>query len=188
MNIEEIIQTYGYWAVFLGACVEGESVILTAGVLAHKGYLSLPKIMVVAFLGTLLADQASYWMGRRYGMSLLDQRPQWRARVSKAIDLLHRYDTLYILSFRFIYGIRIISPLIIGASGIDPRRFTLLNFISAFIWAVVSCGAGYLFGGVIDPLWEFICTYPYAVGASVLLLLLGLGLYLYRRSRRPQTP
>jgi len=57
--LQEFIETWGYFAVFLGSLVEGESVIFAAGFLAHEGYLSLPKIILVSFTGTLIADQDS---------------------------------------------------------------------------------------------------------------------------------
>jgi membrane protein DedA with SNARE-associated domain len=154
--MEEIIKNYGYWAVFFGSCIEGESIILTAGFLASKGYMSLNKIILLSFLGTLLADQGLYWVGRQYGMDFLDKRPHWHKRIEKAVYLLNKYDTAYILSFRFIYGIRIISPLIIGACGIPVRRFTILNLIAAILWSIIISMVGYFFGEVSENVLTYI--------------------------------
>lgn len=129
--------------------IEGESIIFVAGFLAHEGYLSLPKIIIVSFVGTLLADQALYHVGRHYGSHVLDKFPSFKVRADKAFQLLQRYDTLFILSFRFIYGIRIISPVIIGSSGVGIKRFLILNFIAALIWSVGSCVIAYFFAHLI---------------------------------------
>ena len=144
-----IIETWGYVAVFLGSLVEGESVIFVAGFLAHEGYLSLHMIILVSFVGTFFADQALYFVGRRYGNSIIDKYPSIKPKADKAFLLLRRYDTLFILSFRFIYGIRIISPVIIGSSGVGIKRFLILNFIAAIIWSVGSCVAAYYFAHLI---------------------------------------
>ncbi|MBL8676986.1 MAG: DedA family protein, partial [Alphaproteobacteria bacterium] len=104
--MQEFIETWGYFAVFLGSLVEGESVIFAAGFLAHEGYLSLTKIILVSFTGTLIADQALYQVGRYYGGHLLDRFPSLKPKADRAFYLLKRYDTLFILTFRFIYGIR----------------------------------------------------------------------------------
>lgn len=144
--MEAFISTWGYWAVFLGSLVEGESVILTAGFLSAQGYLSLPKIICVAFIGTLIADQLLFHVGKYYGIKIIDRFPRLKKPAERAFELLHRYDTIFILSFRFIWGIRVISPIIIGASGVPFKRFSLLNLIAAAVWSVVSCSAGYLFG------------------------------------------
>jgi membrane protein DedA with SNARE-associated domain len=147
--MEHFITAYGYWAVFLGSLVEGESVILTAGVLSSQGYLSLAKIMAVAFVGTLLADQTLFFVGYYGGDRILARFPKLNPASQKVFRLLRKHETSFILTFRFIYSIRTISPVIIGASGISFKQFAILNVISGAIWSVVSCGAGYLFGDYI---------------------------------------
>ena len=151
--MQEFVENWGYIAVFLGSLVEGESIIFIAGFLAHEGYLSLPKIIVISFLGTLFADQTLYFMGHFYGKTILNKFPTLQPRADRAFHLLKRYHVLFILSFRFIYGIRIISPIVIGTSGIDIKKFVILNFIAAIIWSVVSCvTAYYLAHLIIDEL------------------------------------
>lgn len=153
------VTDWGYLAVFLGSLVEGESVILTASAMASQGYLSLPKIMIIAFFGTLFADQALFFVGRRFGPSLFTRYPRLKQPSDKAFRLLHKMDTWFILTFRFIYGIRIVSPIVIGAAGISPQRFLPLNFISAVIWTVVSCVGGYMLGDVMMSILENFHTY-----------------------------
>jgi len=171
VSLEEFIQNWGYVAVFLGALIEGESIILPAGAFAHQGYLSLGWVMLVAFTGTLLADQGLYYLGRHYGSHFLDKYPSWRERADRAFKLLHRFESAYILSFRFIYGIRIISPVIIGVSGVSPKRFTILNIIAAAIWSVLSCSAGYFLADVITHehnLPKYILGGVIVIGLSIL--------------------
>ena len=148
----DIIKDWGYLAVFLGSLVEGESVILVACFMAHLGYLSLIKIMVIAFCGTLFADQALYYVGRYYGPALIQRFHRLHAPANKAFKLLHSWDIWFILSFRFIWGIRTISPIVIGSSGISPQRYTPLNLIAAIIWTLVSCIGGYMVAGVIEEI------------------------------------
>ncbi len=144
--MEEFISTWGYWAVFLGSLVEGESVILTAGFLASQDYLSLYKIIVVSFCGTLIADQTLFFVGYFWGKRILKRLPSLQEPADRAFDLLHNYNTFFILTFRFIYGIRTVSPIIIGTAGVAFKRFAILNLIAAVIWSVLSCSAGYWFG------------------------------------------
>lgn len=147
--IADFVREWGYVAVFLGSLIEGESVIFIAGFFAHEGYLSLPKIILVSFVGTLFADQILYFVGRHYGNPFIERFPSMRPRAEKAFQLLRRYDNIFILSFRFIYGIRIISPVVIGASGVGVKRFMVLNFLAAIIWSVGSCVAAYYFAYLI---------------------------------------
>ncbi len=147
-----IIKDWGYIAVFLGSLVEGESVILVACLMAQLGHLSLTKIMITAFCGTLFADQALYYVGRYYGQALIQKFHRLHAPANKAFKLLHSWDIWFILSFRFIWGIRTISPIVIGSSGITPQRYTPLNLAAAIVWTLISCIGGYMVAGVIEEI------------------------------------
>ncbi|MBM3633471.1 MAG: DedA family protein [Alphaproteobacteria bacterium] len=148
----DFIKDWGYIAVFLGSLVEGESVILVACFMAHLGYLSLTKIMIIAFCGTLFADQALYYVGRYYGQAIIQKFHRLHAPANRAFKLLHSWDIWFILSFRFIWGIRTISPIVIGSSGISPQRYTPLNILAAVIWTLISCIGGYMLSGVIEDI------------------------------------
>lgn len=181
--IADFVRDWGYVAVFLGSLIEGESVIFIAGFFAHEGYLSLPKIILVSFIGTLFADQALYFVGRHYGNPFIERFPSVRPRAEKAFQLLRRYDNIFILSFRFIYGIRIISPVVIGASGIGVKRFMFLNLVAAIIWSVGSCVAAYFFA-------HLIMEYAHLMPKAILgLVLIGggiwYGIYRWRKQQQP---
>lgn len=138
--------TVGYLILLFGSFIEGESVVLTVSFLAYKGYFNIYLVTLIAFIGTLAADQTMFFVGRAYGPGLLERKPKLKERSKKIFDLLHRHQIIFILTFRFIYGIRNASPIVIGAAGIPVRRFIMLNVISAAVWAVISCGGGYLLG------------------------------------------
>lgn len=149
-EVLQFIQNYGYWAIFFGALIEGESIILTSSALAAAGYFSIYKIMIIAFSGTLLADQGLYFLGYCYGPRVLlwirRRLPRMALHIDKALLFLTRYQNAYILSFRFIWGVRIVSSIIIGAQKVPMARFAVLNVIAAILWTVISCMAGFLLG------------------------------------------
>lgn len=176
----EFIKDWGYYAVFLGSLVEGESVILVACLMAQLGYLSLTKIMIVAFIGTLFADQTLYYVGRYYGQSLIMKFHRLHAPANRAFQLLHRWDIWFILSFRFIWGIRTISPIVIGSSGITPERYTLLNFIAALIWTLISCIGGYMLAGVLEEIGLEVIK-RYFGYFSILVVVVVIGLIILKR-------
>lgn len=181
----EFVKEWGYIAVLLGSMVEGESVILTASALAHLGYLNIYKIMGIAFLGTLFADQALYQVGYHFGPKFFDKFPRIKPRTDKAFGLLHKWDVWFIIMFRFVYGIRTISPLVIGAAGISPKRFIPLNLLSAVIWTLISCAVGYMLGDVLEYMIEnFKSIQRYLVLIPLGVLLLIAMLYTVWRKRR----
>lgn len=139
-------------------------------------------MLAVAFTGTLTADQTLFYIGRRYGPDLLKKKPQWNDKVERIFKLLHKHNLGFILTFRFIYGIRTLSPLVIGASGFDNKRFAILNLIAAVIWTLLSCSAGYLIGYYFaDALEELINR---ALGYQKIIVFTFIGVFILAYSAR----
>lgn len=159
VSLESLIEQYGYAALLVGAFLEGETIVVMAGFAAHREYLSLPWVIAVAFLGALAGDQMWFYVGRRKGQSLITARPRWARRVQRLQELLARYDWLVVLGFRFVYGLRTVTPVVLAASGYSPGRFTALNIAGAAIWSVVVSLAGYLFGHTMELLIDDVKRY-----------------------------
>lgn len=152
MNIGPLLIHYGpitaYAVTFLWTLLEGETVVIFAGYFAHKGALNIYILLIVAWIGSFLGDQLYFYLGRRYGQRLLTRFPRWQPGVTRALSLLATYNTAFILSFRFIYGVRNFSSIAIGMSPLRWRRFLILNFISAGLWANSFAWFGYFFASV----------------------------------------
>lgn len=146
MDIPSLIQHYGYLAVAIGTFLEGETVLVTAGIAAHHGYLSLPAVIVVATFASFVGDQLFFYIGRLYGVSLLARFPSLQARTASTTALLHRHHVPIILAIRFLYGLRVAGPIAIGMSGVPRLRFLILNLIGAIIWAILIALVGYGIG------------------------------------------
>ena len=147
--MEELIAEYGYLAVLVGTFLEGETIVVLGGLAAQHGLLHLEYVMLAALVGSFAGDQLLYICGRRWGFKVLRRVPSWQPRVSQALRILERHQVPFILGFRFLYGLRAVSALAIGMSGVKPVPFLILNFISAAIWAVSISALGYAFGEVI---------------------------------------
>ena len=117
---------------------------------AHRGYLELTWVLVSAFLGTLLNGQILFYIGRVKGENILEKRPNLKSKIEKALVLLNSHQSLLILGFRFLYGLRTVTPFLLGASRVSPFRFLILNILGAFIWTIVIGIMGYLFGHALE--------------------------------------
>jgi len=150
MSFEHIIQTYGYWALFAGTFLEGETVLIVGGFLSHRGYLDLPFVILTAFVGSLAGDQFYFFLGRTKGKRFLSKRPSWEPYVVSARDLLDRHMILLLIGFRFLYGLRTVTPFVIGMSSIKTSTFVILNAVGSFLWSLTIACAGYLFGSALN--------------------------------------
>lgn len=159
MSLAALISTYGYAAVGIGAFVEGETLLILGGLAAHRGYLDLPWVIFSAGIGALVGDQTFYYLGRIKGKGALEKRPAWKRKSERVLVLLERYQVWFILGFRFVYGVRTISPFIIGVSNVPRLRFLVLDIIGASIWATAISILGYLFGSALQEVFGDIRKY-----------------------------
>lgn len=171
MNFEALLHAYGYYALFIGTFLEGETILVLAGFLAHpeQGYMKLHWVWLLAFLGSLSGDTLVFHLGRWKGRAFLARHPRWDKRAMRVQRALDKYGSYVVLSFRFFYGLRNITPVVIGSTGFSPRRFLMLNAAGAAIWAVVVGTGGYVFGEAIRLLLPDVKKYVH-------LVLLGLVL------------
>ena len=183
MSWTSLLAQYGYAALFAGCLLEGETLLLLAGVAAHNGYLSYPMVVLVAFVGGTVGDQIGFLVGGRYGERLLRRWPRFEAPAERVRRMIDRHSALLIVSVRFLYGLRLIGPVVIGMSDVAPLRFAIFNMIGALIWAVGVAGLGYLFGHAIE--WfladlEFFEKWALLIAFAVV----ALALVLRRSGRR----
>ncbi|MFS1290187.1 DedA family protein [Pseudomonas piscis] len=177
--LQQFLQDFGYFALFLGTFFEGETILVLAGFLAFRGYMDINLVMVVAFFGSYAGDQLWYFLGRKHGRKLLARRPRWQMMGDRALEHIRKHPDIWVLSFRFVYGLRTVMPVAIGLSGYPPGRYLLLNGIGAAIWAVALAQAAFHFGAVMEGMLGSIKKYElWVLGA---LLILGFCLWLRRR-------
>ncbi|SRR6266545_4127398 len=180
--LAELIARYGYLIVLVGTFFEGETVVVIAGYAAHEGHLSLTWVMVCAFVGSLFGDQLAYVLGRRYAPRVLRHREAWRPKIERARMLLERHAVPVMLGFRFLYGLRTVTPFTIGWAGVQPRTFVPLNALGALIWAVIVSALGYAFGGAIALALARARRFEEWIIVSIAMV--GLVLWLVRRHRK----
>jgi membrane protein DedA with SNARE-associated domain len=107
-------------------------------------------LLVVSFCGSFAGDQLWFAVGRRYGAGLLARWPSLAGKAQGVFRLLDRYNDLFILTFRFIYGLRNISPFAIGMTHVSRGRFFVLNLIAALAWANTFVWGGYSLGRALE--------------------------------------
>lgn len=172
MVLETIVARYGLFAVLVGAGLEGEAVVIVGGVLAQRGLLPVLPVALCAVLGSFAVDQLWFYAGRhlrdRSWVRKLTDRPVY----GRAIKALERHQIGFILCFRFIYGMRTISPVAIGTSQIRTKKFVVLNLISAAVWGPLFTLLGYEFGHAALPLIEKFG--PLVLGVVVALVVAAL--------------
>ncbi len=185
LDLNALIATYGYWVIFVGCLLEGETVLILGGMAAHQGNLEWPQVIGVATLGGILGDQLLFWTGRYSGARVLPRLKRHQAAIERVKGLIERYPLTSVFAVRFLYGMRLVGPMVIGASGLAPWRFALLNVLGAAVWAMLFVGAGYWAGEALQHFFGDLKPYrlPIFLGVVALLGLAALVRHLHNRRK-----
>jgi len=144
--IHHFIEQYGLLAVFLGCVAEGESAAILGGFFAHQQVFVLWHTFLAAALGAFVGDTFFFTLGRSFAdhpyVVKLRKRPGFR----RAFRLLNTHPNIFVLSNRYVYGMRLVGGIAAGLSRITVQRFVILNALSSVIWAVLFSTIGYVFG------------------------------------------
>jgi membrane protein DedA with SNARE-associated domain len=152
-TIKGLIEKYQelfYAITFAWTFLEGETFVIFAGALSvpdpttKKALLNIYILTACAWIGSFCGDQLYFFLGRRFGKRILRRFPRIEGGVLVALDLLERYNTFFILTYRYMYGVRNFASFAMGMSNLRWARFAPLNFIAAGMWAISFAGGGYL--------------------------------------------
>lgn len=152
--MEHFLASYGVIGVFIGSAFEGQTAVIVGGLLAKQHLLALWSVVLSATAGSGLIDQLLFVAGRRFRDHRLVLRATEQAAFAKALSFIERYPISYILAFRFLFGLRLVSPIAIGVSQVPTWRFVVLNLVAAVLWAVVFTAVGYGAAGALHRLFH----------------------------------
>src|SRR6266702_6701235 len=186
MNIHQLIADHGayfYLIAFIWTFLEGETIVLFAGFAAAQGLLDPFLLLAASWLGSFAGDQAYFWIGRHCGLWVLKRFPGWRYGVESALYWLERYNTGFILSFRFIYGVRNFSSFAMGMSAVHWKRFMKLNFVAASLWAASFVAVGYFLGHAFRALLGHLVR-SFSLAMLVAFVVLTVGVWLFHRLQK----
>ena len=150
--MEEFLRQYGPLGIFIGSGFEGQTALIVGGILARQHILNLWLCLACATAGSGIVDHLLFVAGRQFRTHRWVVRATQQAAFARALTFIEKYPISYILAFRFIFGLRVASPIAIGVSQVPTWRFTLLNILGAVIWASAFTLAGFIFGEAIHNL------------------------------------
>jgi membrane protein DedA with SNARE-associated domain len=155
-SLEHFIRAYGVAAVMaivaleaLGAPLPGETLLIFAAVLAGRGDMSLPALLISAWVGSVLGDNVGYWIGRKLGRAAVARYGAriglTAARFAAVEAMFARYGATTVAFARFVDVLRQLNGVVAGTLGMAWRRFLLFNALGAALWVGLwVLGAFYL--------------------------------------------
>lgn len=184
-DLLHLIGRYGYLAVFFGVSLAGagvplpgETVLIAAGALVHRGVLDLGDTLFFGILGAVVGGQIGYWVGRFGGRPFVLRWGRYALitpeRLGHAEAYFARHGGSAVFLARFVVGLRVFGALVAGTSRMPWGKFAFYNVLGGTVWASVIVSLGYF-------LWASISLVEHWIGRASLLLLAVLALALLMR-------
>lgn len=158
--------------MFVGFFLPGDTLLLTAGIFAAQGKLSVTAVILVVAIAAMLGDNLGYWIGRRYGRHLFEKEDGIffsRQHLRQAERFFERFGNKTMMLSHFVPVVRTFAPPVAGAAKMPRSKFIPYDAIGCISWAVIVTLIGYWFGGKIPDIDHYILI---AV-AAVMLITLG---------------
>lgn len=182
-------QAWGYWLILIFSCLEslavvgmlvpGTTITIVLGLLASEGLFDIKLLIFLSFVGAVLGDVFSYWLGLR-GLRYFkyEEKIFEIAHLDLAKKFFNKHGGKSVFFGRFIGPLRPLIPFVAGLSRMPVRAFFFWNVTSAFFWAVIYVLLGYFFGHV----WKALGAWPGRVGAMLLIFVGAVLVFYFRRA------
>ena len=194
--LHQYLLDYGYPILFVVVLLEslglpgpGQTLLITACLLAAHGKLDITLVLATAVAGTTLGGMIGYWIGRRGGRVLILRFGRYIRIGEPELERLEasfdRYGLWFVLFARFFEVLRQIQGIVAGAVEMSFRRFLLANLAGGLLWSL-SWGLGSWKLGrqihSVDDITEKAGLIIVALSVGALFILLGI--YVRHRWRR----
>jgi membrane-associated protein len=171
--------------LLVGFFLPGDSLLITAGLVAATGALNIWWINVLLIAAAVIGDSVGYAIGARLGPALFTREKSLLfnpRHVERTREFYARYGARTIVIARFVHIISTFAPVVAGVGGMEYRRFLIYNVAGGVGWVVSMTWAGYLLGSLIPNINEYIHIVVIVV---IVLSCIPIAIELQRARSRP---
>jgi membrane protein DedA with SNARE-associated domain len=164
-----------------------DSILVFTGGLVGIGTVSMAPLLIVATLGSTVGFIAMYYLGRKFGISIIDSKRfkfVSRKEIEKPERLFNKYGDWIIVANRFLSGTRAIISFFAGISKLKIGKTVLLSALSALAWNSILIYAGYLLGDNWEQATEYFALYGKILTIAIVIAIAIAVLLWYRKKKK----
>lgn len=192
-NLKHLILTTGYAGIFamifaesgllIGFFFPGDSLMITAGLLASQGYLKIAFLLIGGSLSAILGDSVGYWFGKKTGPKIFKREDSLlfhKKNIIRANAFYKKHGGKTIILARFMPFIRTFAPVVAGVGTMKYRYFLFYNIFGGILWIFSTSLGGYWLGTAIPNIEKYFLL----IIAAVILVSASPGLYHFWKDYR----
>lgn len=187
------ITTYGYGAIFVllmfgivGLPIPDETLLVFCGYLISKGRMHPAAAWASALCGSWCGITLSYTVGRTFGIGVVHKFGKYLHLDEQRLNRIHawfdRIGHWALLFGYFVAGVRHITAIVAGTSGLSFFSFIAYAWTGGVLWVTTFLTIGYYLG----ENWRVIAEsiHHYVVYISLGIVVAALAYYWWRRKTR----
>lgn len=178
------LSTYGYIALFIYSLGGGMVGIIAAGVLSYMGKMSIEISITIAFIANAIGDSLLFYISRYNKELIMPYIKNHKRKLALSHLLMKKHGDKIIFFQKFVYGIKTLVPLAIGLTKYPLLKFTIINTLSALIWAIFLGYGSYRFGSVFKQIINYISANPWLMPIIIIALFLGVWAYFEKFTKK----
>jgi len=168
-NLPDLVQWAGLFGIaaiifsetglLVGVFLPGDSLLVTAGLFAAKGFLNIYALLPVLLAAAICGNSVGYFIGRTTGPRIFRRENSLffnKKHAIRAHEFYEKYGRKTIVLAQFMPVIRTFAPVIAGVGGMRFRQFIAFNIIGAISWIGSMLGIGYFLGNTIPGIDQHI--------------------------------
>jgi membrane protein DedA with SNARE-associated domain len=191
--ISHLLQSYGYFAVFvfialesLGVPLPGETTLIAAAVYAGSTHhLNIGVIFLVAATAAIVGDNAGYWLGRAGGQRLVDRYGRFvrldATKLKIGRYLFARHGGKVVFFGRFVSVLRTYAAFLAGLNMMRWSRFTVFNTAGGVVWSGIFAFGAFGLGAAATGIGQTITLVGIAVSGVLAVATIVLARHWMRR-------
>ncbi|MDH5433041.1 MAG: DedA family protein [Gammaproteobacteria bacterium] len=136
----------------VGLLMPGWVLLLAIGGLIGGDVLPFYPIVIAAYLGAVIGEYISYYVGYHYHEKFLQIRffSERKKLIEKGRVFFKKHGILGVFVSRFFGPARAVIPLVAGICEMKKRHFIWVNLVSGMIWAPAYLIPGILLGAAVS--------------------------------------
>jgi membrane-associated protein len=193
-SLDALIQWGGYvllvaivfaeTGLLIGCFLPGDSLLITAGLLAAAGHLNIWWINVLLMAAAIIGDSVGYAIGARLGPRIFTREKSLLFNPKHVVRTQHfyeKYGPKTIVIARFVPIIRTFAPVLAGVGMMRYRRFLTYNVLGGIGWVASMSWAGYLLGHTVPNISKHMHLLVIVI---IVLSCIPIAVEIYRERRK----
>lgn len=169
--------------LFFGFFLPGDSLLVTAGLLATQGYFNIYHLLPILAIAAVFGDSVGYWFGKKVGPAIFRREDSFlfkKSHLEKAHAFYNKYGGKTIFLARFIPIVRTFAPIVAGAADMHYKKFISFNLFGGIFWTTSMLLIGYFVGSSIPDVDRYLLP----LIALIVFLSILPGIFEYVKSKR----